>query len=338
MWQPMSITVALFACGSTAGPMEPRTYALGDIAINAGQEITDSCVQITLDNDTTLDINKVELVTGPGFHHSNWTYVPVDMFPGGDGVFRCADRQFDEAVAAIAGGVLFAQSTQSQHDIQAFPAGAALEIPAHSKLVAAIHLLNASDQALHLSPTITLTPIADVTTRLVGMAFEDHALALPAGQRSKFVADCDLQTPWDVHRGETASDHPDFHIYYALAHYHALGTGMAIDGVADDGSATTIYSTAAAIGDSLGATLDPPFAMTGFTHLRFSCDYNNTTGATVLWGNGGAEMCVFLAFTDSRFVWAGGVLDNTPGTPVDVDGVMTFTRQCGVIATDASGT
>src|SRR5207249_4999013 len=110
------------------------------------------CVQITLGNDTTLDINKVELVTGPGFHHSNWTYVPVDMFPGADGVFRCADRQFDEAIAAFAGGVLFAQSTQSQHDIQAFPAGAALEIPPHSKLVAAMHLLNASDQALHLSP------------------------------------------------------------------------------------------------------------------------------------------------------------------------------------------
>ena len=88
---------------------------------------------------------------GPGFHHSNWLFVPasnpatgvIGPFDGPDGTFTCADRGFDQAVAALKGGVLFAQSTQAQHDVQKFPAGAVIQIPAHSKIVATIHLLNA---------------------------------------------------------------------------------------------------------------------------------------------------------------------------------------------------
>src|SRR3569623_1099623 len=142
-------------------------------------------------------------------------------FDGPDGTFTCRDRGFDQEVAALKGGVVFAQSTQAQHDIQKFPAGAVIQIPAHSKLVSTIHLLNPSDTVDHLAPVITLTPILekDVTTKLAGVSFEDHALGLPPNMNSSFTVACDLQPQWDILRDQDAvpAPAPDFHQYYAHA-------------------------------------------------------------------------------------------------------------------------
>jgi hypothetical protein len=349
----LATVLALAACGGTNPPAadEPRAYPFGPFTIQPSQEISDQCVQITLNNDDVMYVNEVELDTGgPGFHHSNWMFVPasnpdtgaIGPFDGPDGTFTCADRGFDQEVAALKGGVLFAQSTQAQHDVQKFPAGAVIQIPAHSKIVSTIHLLNASDAVDHLSPVITLTPILekDVTTKLSGVSFEDHALGLPPNMNSSFTVDCDLQPEWDILRGQGAvtAPTPDFKLYYALAHYHALGTGLEIDALnADESNDSNIYQTTSQIGDALGGTLDPPFAMTGFSHLKFTCDYYNSTANPVGWGIGNQEMCVFLAFSDSAYNWAGGALDNDgPGPGTMVGNAMTFSHACSVYAVEQS--
>jgi hypothetical protein len=344
------LAVLAAACGT--GPVDPtavQTYKFGPFSLPPSTEIADQCVQISLDNDAPLYINRVALDTGPGFHHSNWFFVPAGnpatgalaTFPGPDGTFTCRDRSFDQAVAAIRGGVLFAQSTQASHDVQQFPPGVAIEIPAHAKLVATIHLLNPTDGALELEPELQLTPIAkaDVTTQLAGVSFENHALGLPPQQRSAFSQTCDLDPEWQILRdqGSVEAPHPDFKLYYVLAHYHALGTGMTIEAVKPDGTATTVFSTVAQIGDSLGEALDPPFDMTGYTQLRYTCDYYNSTAATVRWGIGDQEMCVFLAFSDSSYAWGGGeTVDSPPGDPTDEGGVKTYTHPCMVFANDAT--
>lgn len=350
----LALLALLAACGNDhgTGMMTPpdsgggvdwsqkQVLPFGPYSLTPGEEVTEDCVQITLNNTEDIYINTIELTTGAGFHHSNWFWVPEGTFPGpswngtnssaDDGTFKCTDRHFDQAVAAIYGGVVFAQSTQSQHEVQAFPPGMVIKIPARSKLVANIHLLNPGDTTLQLSPTIALTPLAlaNVVKQLAGIAFEDHALGLPPNAQSRFTVDaCDLvgadQTPpapWPA---------PNFKIYYALAHYHAMGTGMTIEAVKSDGSSATVYTTAGKVGDALGGPLDPPFDMTGYSKLRFSCDYYNNTAATVAWGNGGQEMCVFLAFSDASLNYGGGVpLDEPPGTPTDVGGVMTYTHAC----------
>jgi hypothetical protein len=76
--------------------------------------------------------------------------------------------------------------------------------------------------------------------------------------------------------------------------------------------------------------------MVGYTKLRYSCDYFNPRDATVAWGVGDQEMCVFLAFSDSPYNWGGGApTDEPPGDPTDVDGVTTYTHPCQVLITDA---
>jgi hypothetical protein len=338
------------ACGTDAEVSNVRSYSFGPFDVDPLQEISDDCVQITLHNNSDLYVNKVELTTGGAFHHSNWDFVPaedpahgvVGVFPGPDGVFKCADRNFDQAVGALKGGTLFAQSTQSAHDVQQFPPGAALRIPKNSKLVSTIHLLNPTDNPVHLTPKIELTTIEqpNVDKLMAAMAFEDHALGLPPQKQSKFSVECDLTQAWNnlYNLGQVDAATPNFSIYYALAHYHKLGTGMTVEAIKPDGTATTVYNVTSAIGDSLGETLDPAFDMTGYSRIRFSCDYFNNTDQTITWGLGSEEMCVFLAFSDSTYLWGGGAVnDNDPaGEATLVDGVMTYSHACDIVTAQDS--
>jgi hypothetical protein len=323
-------------CGTDrADPTAPRTFEFGPYDLAPGDEVTSDCVQMTLHNDDDVYVNSVELTTGAGFHHSNWFFVPENVFPGEDGTYTCNDRNFDQAVAAIYGGVLFAQSTQAPHEVQAFPPGVVIKIPPRSKIVTQIHLLNATEGPLTIKPNLKIKPIleSDVTTTLAGISFENQALALPPNMPSKFSVECDLS---ERHQALLHRD-PDFKIYYALAHYHELGTGLTLEAVRPDGTATTVYSTTTHAGDVLGGPIDPLFDMTGYTKLRFSCDFFNPRADVVRWGVGDQEMCVVLAFSDSTYNWGGGVTELTaPEDPVQVGNTMTYTNRCSLFVGDAS--
>jgi len=328
----LAIAAALLvACSSD----DDHSYDFGPFEIAPAEEITRDCVQVTLHNSDYIYVNSVELTTGPGFHHSNWMFVPEHVFPGTDGTYRCGDRDYSEAVAAVFGGVLFAQSTQSEHEVQQFPAGVAIRIPPHSKIVAQIHLLNGSDAPIKVRPNIKLglLPERDIVTTLAGISFQNQALALPANRTSRFTVECDLSPR---HRELFGRD-PDFKIYYALAHYHSLGTGLTVEAVRETGEAKTVYSTTTQIGDTLGGPIEPLFDMTGYQKLRFWCEFYNPRADVVRWGVGDQEMCVFLAFSDSSYNWGGGV--NEEGDPLNetmVGNAMHYSNPCTVFATDAS--
>src|SRR4051812_15514049 len=68
------------------------TYAFGPFDVPGATEVTNDCVQITMANDDYVFVNAVELTTGPGFHHSNWFFVPERTFAGEDGTYTCKDR------------------------------------------------------------------------------------------------------------------------------------------------------------------------------------------------------------------------------------------------------
>jgi hypothetical protein len=328
----------LGACASDSGnvdPTAPQVLEFGPYDLAPGEEVTRTCVQISLHNQDTMYVNSVELTTGPGFHHSNWFFVPETTFAGEDGSWNCADRNFNEPAAAVFGGVLFAQSTQAPHEIQQFPSGVVIKVPPRSKIVSQIHLLNPTDVPLTIRPTIAIKPIleADVTTLLAGVSFEDQALGLPPHMQSRFSTECDIGTKHQAIFGRA----PDFKIYYALAHYHELGTKLTIEAIKPTGETAVVYSTEHNVGDVLGGPLDPQFSMSGYTKLRMSCEFNNPRDATVRWGVGDQEMCVFLAFSDSTYNWGGGVLEkDAPGNPMLDGNMMTFSNSCSVYAIDAS--
>lgn len=344
----IAVLSLIAACGTTSpDPLAPRTFELGPFALAPGQEMTDLCVAVTLHNDAPIYVNSIEMAGDVGIHHSNWFWVAngaFDSFP--EGAFSCSagdgTKPFDQQAATVFGGVLFAQSTQATHEVQAFPPGAAIQIAPHARIIANVHLLNASDNPLSVPVALTITPIAatDVTSLMAGMSMENFAIALPPQQMSRFTVECDLTQAWqDLYTsGLVASDHVDFKIYHALAHYHALGTALTFDAIRDsDGGVDTIWSTESRIGDELGGMLDPPFDMTGHSKVRLSCSYDNTTGGTITWGNGGAEMCIAFAYTDSTRVWTAGVVtEGDPGPSVTNAGIIDFTApSCTVVSVDA---
>ena len=332
-----ALLVLAAACGSGSDDGQfvgTKTYDFGPFEIPPGVEVDGDCIQISLHNAEYANVNVVELTTGTGFHHSNWFFVPESTFAGADGTFKCDDRLFDQAVAAIRGGVIFAQSTQAPHEIQQFPDGHVVRVPPYHKLVAQIHLLNPTDGALKLRPNIKLTYLEDsaVTQKLAGLSFQNAALALPPNMNSKFSVECDLGEQHQM----SLKRPMDFKIYYALAHYHELGTGLTIEAIKPSGETTVVYSTTTNVGDVLGGPIAPAFDMTGYQTLRMSCDFYNNRSQVVGWGIGDQEMCVFLAFTDSTYNFGGGVLDEEPPEhEMRVGNTMTYWNDCKLFANDA---
>jgi hypothetical protein len=308
-------------------PTTPHRYELGPFTLAPGEEDNSLCVSVELHNAEPVFIHAVRLETGGGFHHSNWFHVPHDTFRGPDGIWPCADRGFSEPVASAFGGVLFAQSTQADDELQEFPAGAAIPIAPGAKVVAALHLLNASDVELVTPLALTITPLprAEVTVQLRPIAIEDQGLALPPQRRSTVASTCDLGPK---HQQFFGTD-PDFHLYYVLPHYHRLGIGMRIDAIDADGTEHLAFDNDAQIGTSLGGPIDPPFAMNGATQLRMTCRYDNVTDATVGNGIGDQEMCVMLGFTDSPNQW-GGTYSGGPGDGIDTGEAVAFDHGCSV--------
>jgi hypothetical protein len=343
----VTLLLALAACGSDDEWTPSQTFRFGPWMQAPGTENTDLCVAATLHNSEPLYVNAVEMAAGPGLHHSNWMWVPdTGAFDFPEGTFSCAQgdgsHPFDQQIAAVFGGVLFAQSTQAYAETQQFPPGAVIKIPPHSRIVADIHLYNAGDDPISvpLSLKLDLIPEGAVITELAELTMQNFAIALPPMQRSSFVVECDLTEQWQRLYGMGQVDTPDpqFNVYYSLAHYHKLGTGLQFEALRDsDGSSDMIWSTAGVIGDHLGGLLAPRFDMTGHSKLRLTCDYDNTQTSTVRWGNATGEMCVALAYTDSTYKWTLGLDDTSenPGSPVSVNGTQVFTApSCSVIAAD----
>lgn len=300
-----------------------------------GEEHSSQCQSWTLENDEPMYVNTVEMTNGGSFHHSNWFYVPEDTYDGPDGTWRCSDRGFEGAVASGIGGVLFAQSTQVAEEAQVFPPRHALVIPPRSRIVGNVHILHAATEPAETHIALTLHTLAgeDVDVTLAPFSLSYFGLDLPPHQQSKFTVQCAIRGDHlaRLHRP------PDYEFFYVLPHYHYLGQSMLLEAIDEAGVARTVYEIESTVGEPLGGTLEPPVSVEGAVSLRLTCGYDNPTDDRIVWGIGDDEMCIFLAYTDSPYIWAGGML----GTAEDnrevgvVDGVSMNEGPCVLVSTEA---
>ena len=122
----------------------------------------------------------------------------------------------------------------------------------------------------------------------------------------------------------------DYDIYYVLAHYHEWGNYFRLSFVDEDGGDRTVFELQSAIGEPLGATLDPPVSSQGAPGLRAECGYVNNTDRRLEYGLGGQEMCVFLAYTDADLVIGATSGANAPKGQND-DGIYMNETSCGPV-------
>lgn len=260
-------------------------------------EVQGICQSWTLNNPEPIYVHGVTFDAGPGWHHSNWVYVPERYYAGPDGTWRCSDREFSEVAAgAVGGGAFFAQSTQATHEEQTFPDGAAYVIPAYARVVGSVHVLNFTGAPVSTAASfhIDLLPEAEVTQVLRTMAIDNSGIEVLARSSSESMTECDFANA----PGSPGLD--DVAVYYVLPHYHSFASGFALEIFGGPNDGQVIYETTLAIGDPLGATIDPPISLAGATGVRMRCRFENPGDTTIGYGATSAdEMCVVLAYTSA---------------------------------------
>lgn len=344
------LTLLLMGCGdgssATGGGdfVATLTHTYEPQMIDVAEETTDVCQSWVLGNEEPLYVRKVRQVNDGAWHHSNWFFVPESSYPPNpdkegpnaalEGTWKCSDRNFREYLAAAAGGVFFAQSTQALQELQAFPDGAALEIPPRSVIVGSTHLLNVSAAPMSTAMTMEVetAPREEVDIRLTPYSFAIGDLKIPpmidqVPTESRTSMQCDLREPFKTHLGK---NEVDYNVYYVLGHYHQWGNYFNLSFVHDDGSTETIFEIANTIGEPIGSIIDPPMNNDGASQLRSECGFINNTDETLTRGLQYGEMCDFLAYTDSNLkIGATGINNQDMGE--DETGVRLFETDCGPI-------
>ncbi len=338
-------TAGTAGTGGTGQFVAMLTHSYDPIMVDVAEELTNICQSWVLGNDEPIYVNKIRQTNGGGWHHSNWFFVPENSYPphpdveGQDatleGTWLCTDRKFREYLAAAAGGVFFAQSTQTLQEVQAFPDGSALEIPPHSVIVGSTHLLNVSAAPLHTMMTMDVetVPVDQVDVRLTPFSFAIGDLKIPPAvdgvpTESRTAMTCDLREPFLEH---LQKDVVDYNIYYVLGHYHQWGNFFNLSFVQEDGTRQTVFEIKNRIGEPIGSIIDPPMNNNGAPLLRSECGFLNNTDQMLRRGLQYGEMCDFLAYTDAnlKIGASGGPNDGIPDA--EVDGVPVDELDCGPI-------
>ena len=273
---------------------EAMTHVFSDFTTEAGEEIVGLCQSWTLGNETELWINAVELFQTQQSHHSNWTFVPDDQFDGPDGVWDCDERNYDQLSAAVAGGVVYAQSTQADSEVQKFPDGAAVRIPPHSRIIGDVHVLNTTmeQQTGHAELTLYAIPPETVTVPLAPFHLTYDTLAIPPLARSRFSGTCDLSADWMQSQGGPVA----MTLYYGLPHTHKLGVRFFLQAKGGPRDGEMLLDVEGFNGEARGKYYEPPIDLTGITGLTFGCEFENPRDEVVEWGFGDQEMCEMLGF------------------------------------------
>jgi hypothetical protein len=251
------------------------------------------------------------------------------MYEGPDGFFKCSDRDFDEVGSAIAGTVLFAQSTQSFVEHQRTADGAVIKIPPRHKVVAGTHLLNVgpAQVSTQLFMTLELVHPRDVDVILTPFRLSYLDLDIPAQSQSHFTGICD-----DLgERYAAAAGNPiDIKLHYVLPHFHYLGNyfNLTLQGGAYDGQ--TIYELDGFNGEANGRVFNPPLDLSGMTGLRYTCGYDNWRDVNVGWGIGDQEMCVMLGLAESKIMFDATVTGGTQAVGMTED-VIEYEGTCALL-------
>ncbi len=275
------------------------------VFVDVGGEVADVCQSWTLNNDEPLYVNAVRQTNEGGWHHSNWTFAPEEVFDGPDGTWDCSERGYSLQFAVAAGGVLFAQSTQAFEETQSFSEGAVIVIPPRSRITGNIHLLNVTPAPIEnsLNMELGLLREEDVQVRLRPIGIFNTRIAADPQAQSRFSMSCDLAERFT--NILQVDEMPDFSIYYVLGHYHAWGNYLNLSYIQPDGSERAIVEYESRPGDVLGVKLDPPMPSEGAVGMRLTCGYDNNTDETKTWGIGTLEMCAFFGYIDLELAFQG---------------------------------
>lgn len=287
-------------CAAIAGTPMPHRFS--DFTTMPGEELAGLCQSWTLGNEEDLYVSSVELVQNQMSHHSNWLWVPDHLFEGPDGVWPCAERDYAQTAAVLGGGgVVYAQSTQATHEVQTFPNGAAVRIPAHARIIGGTHILNvgATPVTGHIELTLYTLPPDQVSRVLAPFHLDIHSLEIQPRSTTRHQMRCDVGAEVRNYMGRDL----EMVLYWALPHTHALGSRVFLDAIGGEHDGESLLDLPGFDGEAHGISYDPPRDLAGVTGFHFGCEWDNPRAEAVHWGIGDQEMCEILGFVDERVVF-----------------------------------
>lgn len=254
--------------------VESRSVQIGPLTIGPGQEAT-VCLVVDLGNAVPRMVRAVRSSLSDGTHHviatltteaPTATPTPCGAFAGG----------------GPGSGIL--TIAQQPAAVLAYPDGAGLPITAHQGVHLEMHYLNASDQPLAISGTVTLD-LADASAALAPVALTftgNSAISLPPHTTAHLT-----------------SEHPlpaGTRLFATTAHTHQWGRHATVEllRTAGDPNPLLLHDST----DWADRQLDQfaPIAIGPDARLRLTCDFDNQSNQTVDFGlSAEDEMC---------FLWA----------------------------------
>ncbi|RMG14296.1 MAG: hypothetical protein D6729_13905 [Deltaproteobacteria bacterium] len=309
-------------------------HSFGTYALKPFEEVL-PCISWTLQNEEPLYVQAATLSNDGFYHHSNWTVVPEDMYPGPDGFWDCDARGFNQVTAAIAGTVLMAQSTQAVEERQVFPPGVVVVIPPHHKLVAGAHLLNTSAIAVESELRMALEIIhpRHVKAILAPFHLDNRALEIPPQTESRFRLRCDLREAFEQVAGEPLH----MRIRYVLPHFHYKANFWRLEILGGPRDGEVIHELHGFAADPGGIAFDPPIELEGAHGLTMTCGYLNDSDQTLVWGIGENEMCEMLGLAESPVLMDAGAQRRSDNRVVGYEGgVLMNEAPCSAVAIEPS--
>lgn len=311
------------SCKPLSGSANAHEFSA--FTVQPGEEIKGLCQSWTLNNPEEIWVNAVELTQDVASHHSNWTFVPANLFEGPDGVWDCDERNYSQFDAALYGGVLYAQSTQASHEVQKFPDGAAVRVMPYARIIGDVHLLNTTNAPVTGSAKLAIysLPKSEVTVKLAPFHLDYRGLDIPPHATSRFVGECPL-------KGEFPSGAMKMQVYYLLPHTHSMATRFFLEVIGGPKDGMSLIDVVGFNAEPHGRQFDPPVDLAGSDGLRFGCEFKNPRSESVGWGFGDQEMCEILGFAASPVAFETTV---KTAEPAGKDGdIEVFTGPCDTVA------
>ena len=261
---------------------ETFTATWGPYDVAPGVEDT-RCFVTRLTNDRQIRVGEITNNLGDASHH----FIVYRITEGEVSTEPYACQPFADTLNPENGAPLMV--TQKAEETLTLPGGVAFTLETNQLVRLELHFINTSDTVKSVSATSTFKTMADAD-------FEHEADFL-------FIGNPDI----DLAPGQIATVGPSFlplpqdltgsKIFGITGHTHQYGTDVKVE-VGPESSPTMIYDVPNFNWDEPDTVrLEPAIEIAAGSGFRFSCDFNNTSGQQVGFGEGvDDEMCFFWAY------------------------------------------
>lgn len=265
----------------SGGPALPDIQFVMKTTIDPGAE-SQQCQLVQVPTDRgEIAVPSAESHFTPGSHHflayrTNLTTMP----DGGSRVVDCLETSAAQ-VTFVTGSYFEAQQPDMKHEL---PSGVAHLFKPGEVLVMQTHYLNTTDRTIDATVTFTLHTMdpAKVKHEAGSILFSNFALNIPPLSKVTETRTCPV------------SSTDDMNVSMLWSHMHKRGVHFVA--TTDDGSVQGPLFETSQWSEPQPHVFgnDPPTTIHVGSHITFSCDYDNSTSKTFVYGPSAAtnEMCI----------------------------------------------